>query len=334
MLHIRFLLSAICFLFSAIRSMSARKKRRNPRILFGIIALTTLLITGMSIFVIYPSYPSRIGVAVVGEPTIVFSFDPVRKSVTAMSIPSDTYVDVTRGYGAYPISSVWKLDSIDKRHGTVYTETLEEALGIPVGYFIDSSDKKGGFGEALTQIQSSLSIPSCIRALIQKKRTNIPPGLLFKLSSVFRSISPTDMTLFDLENQSVFEDTILPDGTSVKKIDTGKLALLLGTHTEDAQIRKENLRIAVYNTTNSPGLAQKVARVMEQTGFHVVTIANDDQFRPTTCIVRGKREVHETNTVKTLLWLYGCLFEEENMESQSDVTLIIGTDFGKRFLPF
>jgi hypothetical protein len=314
--------------------MSARKKLNNPWIFLFFSALLVLLVTCLSIYFIHERIPTRVGVVIVGDPTIVFSYDQIRNSITALSVPSDVYVDVVRGYGSYPISSVWKLDSLDKRRGVVLTETVEEAIGIPIRFFINPVSRGGSTDSIDVQIKNALSFFSCIRVLFQKNQTNISPGMFFELSRAVRGMGPTDMTFIDLSNQAVFWDSALADGTSVKKIDSGKLALILGTHAEDPQIRKENLRIAVFNSTKSSGLAQTISRIMEGVGFHVSSIANIDNMEPSACIIRGKKEIFKTNTVQTLQWLYGCTFQEDAQDSQSDVTLIIGTDFEKRFFPF
>jgi len=314
--------------------MSARKKRRNLWVFLGIAAISILVIAAGLVFFIHPAIPTRIGVVIVGNPTIVFSYDPRRNIAVAVGIPSDISVDAVRGYGTYPIASVWKLDRMDNRKGVLFEETVEETIGIPIRFFIDPLSKKPKEGESIeTQIQNVLSFPSCIQMLIQK-RTNIAPWLLFTLSQAVSHMGPTDMMVFDLTNHPVFVEIILSDGTMVKKIDSEKLTLLLGTHAEDAEIRKENLRIAVSNSTESIGLAQKLARILEEAGFHIITLSNEENIRPTRCVIRAKQGMEETHTIKTLQWLYGCLFEEAEDELQSDIHFLIGSDFEKRFISF
>ena len=313
--------------------MSARGKKRNPWILLCSVAWCVFLVTWISIFVIHPNIPTRVGVAIIGDPTIVFSYDPQRSSIIGIRIPSDVYVDVTRGYGTYPLSSVWKLDTIDKRQGVVYTETLEEAIGIPIRFYIESP-RKTEETDLREDIGNALSLSSFLRTIVDKRKTTIPPWLFIQMNRALRSMPPSDMVFFDLTYQGVFEDSMLADGTPVKKIDPGSLTFLLGTHAEDAQIRKENLRIAVFNTTASSGLAQKVTRIMEGLGFHVGSIANDETIQPSACIIKSNKDIQQTNSVQTLRWLYGCAVEDEVQDSQSDVSFIIGTDFEKRFFPY
>jgi hypothetical protein len=313
--------------------MSVRYKKRNPWILLVFGTVSVLLITFISVFFFGPTIPTRIGIAIVGSPTVVLSYDPIRKSLLGVSIPPDVTVDVVRGYGMYPVSSVWKLDSLDKRGGVVFTETLEEAIGIPIHFYIDAPYQNPST-KIEDHIQRTLSMTSVLKMLLDKKRTNIPPAMIVDLMRSYQSMSPTDMVFFDLDTTSVFVDGALADGSNVKKIDSEKMALLLGTYAEDARIRREDLRVAVFNTTKTPGLAQKVARVMEKTGFHVVTIANNEKFQPTQCVVQAKKDFFKTVTVQTLVWLYGCSKGEETDMSSSDVTLILGTHFEKRFFPF
>lgn len=313
--------------------MSARTKKIKPWIfwLSGIGVILGLALAG--ILFIHPRYPSRIGIAIVSNPTIVFSYDPARSILLALRVPSDVFLDVTRGYGMYPVSSLWKLDAMDNRDGMVYRETLEEAFGIPIRFYIRPLHEDIGFETPIREQMSDVfSLSSCLHAFFSH-RTNMPLWFLLEMSQTVPNLRPTETVFFDLTHEAVFTNTIFPDGTSHKIIDSGRLSLLLGTHAEDAHIRKENLRIAVYNTTQSPGLAQKVARILEQAGFHVVTIANRDANHPAQCVIQGSQEVLKTHSVQTLHWLYGCLIEEQQDDSISDVTFLIGSDFEKRFLP-
>lgn len=323
--------SVLCFPFSFL--MSARTKKRNPWIIgvFGMVILFALWCSRVLFF--YPKSPTRIGVALIGTPTIVLSYDPTRQSMTALRIPSDVTVDVVRGYGAYPLSSLWKLDAIDKRKGKVYTETLEEATGIALQYYLEGSAPSKDADTITGQIQQSLTLGSCVQALMSPGKTNMPAGLLFALSRAFSGMNPTDMAVFDVTD-AILVNSSLADGTTIKKIDREKLTLLLGTRAEDPQIRKENYRIALFNTTDMPGLGQKVTRVIETLGFHVSAISNDDTFQKATCDVRASKDVLESHTAQTLVWLYGCSTSVEEQSAQADISLRIGSDFAKRFVSF
>jgi hypothetical protein len=90
----------------------------------------------------------------------------------------------------------------------------------------------------------------------------------------------------------------------------------------------------VYNSTTTAGLAQKITRILEKLGFHVSVIANDDSSKPSYCVVKSKKDIQNSVSVKTLRWLYRCVFEEETQTTQTDISLIIGTEYEKRFLPF
>jgi len=314
--------------------MSARKKHRSPWILFIVGTLGIFIVTAFSFLVIHPTIPTRIGVAIVGDPTVVFSYDLKRNTITALSIPSTMYVDVVRGYGAYPVSSLWKLDSMDKRQGVLFLETLEEAVGFPVRFFIDPHSKSYSERTVEDRIQELLSLRSCLTMLFRQKKTNMPPWLYFSLYRMYQGINSADVTIFDLNNHAVYDSVPRADGSEINKIDPDKLNLLLGTHAEDAQIRKENLRLAVYNTTASPGLAQKITRVIETTGFHVVTLGNNEAIQPERCILKTKKENQDSISIQTLQWLYGCVREVEDEAMQEDIAFIIGTEYEKRFLPF
>lgn len=314
--------------------MTVRSKHRNPWILFSLSAFVVLMMTVLSMFLFGPSVPTRIGVAVVGDPVVIFSYDWVRRGLVIIKVPHDVSVDMVRGYGKYPVGSVFQLDELDKRDGRVFMETMEEAVGIPVRFYIHPTKSVPQDSSPLDIVLHAVSYPSLFWTTISPKRTNIPINIFFELTRAFPSLRPTEMKIFDLEALSVFTEVTLPDGSRVKEIDQGKLGYHLGTHGEDGQIRSENSRIAVLNTTKTPGLAQKAARVLEKTGFHVITIANSDQESPKQCIVRMKKDFLESVTVKTLVYLYHCQKEVETEVTQHDATLILGSDFEKRFYPY
>lgn len=315
--------------------MSARTKKIKPWIfwLSGIGVILSLALAG--IFFIHPSYPSRIGVAIVGDPTIVISYDSRQPGFIAIQIPSDVAVDAAYGYGTYPLASVWELDSMDKRRGKLYMKTLEDAIGIPIQYYIKPSKETFSSHNSIEDYSMAVfSYISVFAAMVGSVQTNIPPWLLFEISRSLVDIHPTDTILFDLEHQEVLYDVLLPDGTHRTQIDPGKLDILIGTHAEDPEIRKEHLRIGVYNTTKLPGLAQKVARVMEQAGFHVVIVANDTSLTPDRCIIESSKDLFSSVSLQTLVWLYGCTLQEQTHSSQHDVTLFVGKDIEQWFLPF
>ncbi len=314
--------------------MSARRRTHHPWRILGVGAVGILLATTLSVILFGPDIPTRVGIGIPGDPVRVVSYDRERQQIAVLLIPADTVVDVVRGYGAYPVGSVWKLDLLDKRRGVLFTETLEEATGIPVRFFIDPFDQIQPGGSAQSDMQGVFSLPTLIRLMVAPGRSNLPVSILVSLLRSIPSMNPTDVRVFDLSRSGILAKETQADGSGATAIDSPRLSLLLGTHIEDAAIRQENLRIAVFNTTPAPGLAQKASRVMEQAGFHVVTVGNNDAIRPDRCVIRAKEDVLKSVSVRTLEYLYGCSVQEETDPSVSDVSVFLGTAYERRFQPF
>ena len=77
---------------------------------------------------------------VVSDPMIVLSWSPAEKELTRIFIPSDIAADGTHGYGTYTLAAFWRLGEIDKKDGTVLSETFSEALGIPIDGYIGAKN--------------------------------------------------------------------------------------------------------------------------------------------------------------------------------------------------
>jgi len=314
--------------------MSARRtKHKNPWILIGLGALCILPVIFLAPLFFHESLPARVGVVIVSDPMVVCSFDLERNVLTAVRIPPDIAVDLTRGYGTYPVSSLWKLDRMDKRQGALLMETMEEALGIPLRYYREFSPVPPGV-PIRDQLGRAFSFSSFFSTLFRKQQTNIPSWLYFAIRRGIGDMNPSNFRVFDLSESPVFFEETRADGSTVRKIDLGKWSLLLGTYAEDTLIRKENLRISIVNSTDTPGLAQKLTRVLETLGYHIRSIGNLENVKTDRCTIRGNGKIRETHTVKTLLSLYRCSFEADQEESQNDGTFIIGADFEKRYISF
>jgi hypothetical protein len=311
------------------------KKRPFP---FFLVAAALLLLAGLGMLIFTFSQakqPSRIAIALVGPTrTSVLSYDPYERNAALVSIPSETVVDAVRGYGAYSLSSLFKLDRMEKRNGVLFLETLEETLGIPVRFFLTvPQDISLEEGRTIQSMNEAFSIFHIVKVVFRQVATNLPFRLIYKVFRAVQALDPKHIVVFDLREPLFQVSELEADGTVVKKLDLARVSLTFGTNIEDARIRREGYRTTVYNTTTVPSLAQGASRMLETIGVHVVLVGNTEGNEVGTCKILGAKELEKTLTVKAIGWIFGCVYEEGQTDA-SDYKILLGTSYAKRFLPF
>ena len=70
---------------------------------------------------------------------VVWSQDLQSNKFIKITIPASAQVDAVGGYGRYSLGSLWKLGAIDNKNGTLVSDSLEEALGISIPWYVDVS---------------------------------------------------------------------------------------------------------------------------------------------------------------------------------------------------
>ena len=302
---------------------------------FGI-AACLMLAYGAYIFLVPHTYPARISVAIIGNPYMVVSYDVGQKTAVIVTIPSDVSMTAVHDYGKYRLSALWSLDGLEKRKGLLFTDTLEENLGLPVRLYVtgDMREKADITDvEILTVVQHAFSFQSVLQDLFHPSRTNVPFPEHVALLKGIQGLDKKDVTIIRTLDYATYKE-ILPDESSIISFDPKRFSLHLETHAEDSFIRKETPRIVIYNTTNTPGLAQNVARLIEGAGGHVVSVGNDTLIHTDGCILKGSEQLKESYTAKSISWLYQCHYEVSEDVAVADFALYLGKAFEKRFLPY
>lgn len=311
--------------------------RRFPR-MACVFFLLILCFFGIVFFVqsrIDPLY--RYGIAIAGENPVVVSWDPERSSFTVIRIPGFFTVETNHGYGSYQVKALWALDIMEKRNGMLFSDTLSDALGIPIVWFMKSDPlPQGGGAEGRTWLRQTFSLPNLFAVFFHKKPSNIPLPVFVKLMRQAASVGVPSFSSFDIGEMDVEEKETLPDGSVITRFDTTRFDALIGSFIEDDHIRSEMLRVAVVNTTETSGLAQKTARLLEKSGVHVVTLTSSSDQEPVeTCLIKGKKEWKDSVTAAFMRKSLQCMYQETDDSSGiADLTLYVGKSMADRYLPY
>jgi len=293
---------------------------RRYRVFFPSAILLILVAIGLWVLLGQrPGSLSRETVAVFGDPVIVWSWDTSQNTFTRIEIPANTYITAVEGYGTYSLASLWRLGQIEGKGGEIFTQSLEQALGIPIRQYIGWEEERIAASNSSANL---LSLQFVWEYLHGRFRTNIPFRRFVRYSWSFTLGRGRNVFDINLGNRAVASDR-LPDGTPIRAIDTVRWDLLIGDTFEDETIRKEAVPVAVYNTTTIPALGERVARLLDHIGILVVAVGNEEGI-PERCIVSGLKEHLTSETARRIAGLYRCDLRESLVRDRGDIVVRLG----------
>ncbi len=300
---------------------------------FALILLLAILAT----WIFFPRQGpyARQSVVLAGSPMIIFSWDPTDRTLTLVSLPSDVVAEGTHGYGEYSLDAFWRLGEIDKKDGTVLSESLTEAIGIPVEWYIGPvSGVFTGSSDAPSLAKEIFSLRNIFSYIGRQYRTNISLRTFLGFTWLLQVTKPDRVNTYDFSRQpqSVARDTILPDGTKQWVIDMPAIDLQLKGIFEDARVRREGVTVALYNTTDMPSLGERTARLLSHVGVSVVAVGNENADIDA-CEIAGSEETLKSVSAKVTTAILGCKELVATESGRADLIVRMGDSAVKRFQP-
>ncbi len=312
------------------KSADQRKARRLlPRLVrWGIIGLVIVGIFVLFQGVLSPA-PNRETVVIVDDPIRVVSIDAKRHRVTVADLPQQVMIPAAFGYGKYTMRAIISLDEIDHRDGALIASSVSNALGLPVtGLHAFSA---GGGQTTISTIRSIFSFRSLFVPWVDRSRTWI--GWMKRMQLVFAiaSLSADAVRVVDLAPSIV--TTVAPDGGTVDTLDESRVDYLLDDAFFDADIRSENISVAVYNTTAIPAVGQRASRMLARVGMQLVFVGNaEGEIKG--CELAGSKEALVSKTALFIARHFGCSTKEEQgggKDAGADLEVLLGTDFANQY---
>ncbi len=322
--------------------VKARQKKTEKRFflfpLLLIVLVGILWLISRLIFTGTWEGKSRLTVIFITQPVIVASFNPADQSLTAISLPSDTYVEASHGYGQYRLGKVYDVGNLDQRGGEVLKSTVRELLGIPIDGYIDL--QKLNFGktdnltssEFISRRQQILGWLTFLGALEKKSKTDLKAGDLWRFYASVQAVKAGKITFVNLAKAQVLVPQTLPDGTNILAADQVRLDGLLTDLFREDNIASENFKIAVLNSTNTSGLGDRAARIINNMGIQVVSVGN---FQPQleSCQLNFSKNLEKSLTALKLKRVFGCEIKKQPFpEVRADITLIVGKKYSQELV--
>ena len=310
-------------------------RRRHSKFLAIALILLVSLAIGVWIFFPRPKNPTgRETYILVSDPMIVASWNGADRTLTILTFPSDIAAEGTRGYGMYSLAAFWRLGEIEKKDGTVLSESMSEALGIPVTGYIGPKTALFDFRDtAFVTVKATFSMKNVFRFLGGRFRTNIPFNKFIGLAWMLNFSRPDRTNTYDFTHtiESIVQDSVLPDGSTIRILDPQRVDSQVKNIFEAESVRRESVTVAVYNTTAMPSLGNRVGRLLANLGVSVVTVGNDTP-EVETCTVSGSTATLKSKTADVIVAVLGCK-PVVGETTRADLIIRIGSSYAKRFLP-
>ncbi|MCR4264502.1 MAG: LytR C-terminal domain-containing protein [Candidatus Roizmanbacteria bacterium] len=279
--------------------MSAHKKRSRVTLLF--ILVITVVVTGFAAATFFNRNPLSKQWDYTGRFTVfdthsltLISYPSDMSSVISITIPADVYINVPGGYGYYRVKDVLALSRSERRGDELLIESVSSLMGIPI--------------EAA------------------KNRMSYWDQVL-----VWQLVNNNDLERqnINLGDYPVTVSEKRVDGVEIEKLDSVKIDFYFGELFWERAIRDENITIGIFNASQTPGLANVYARILENIGYRIVDITNwegdpigDD------CVIRitGLPSLVESISVSRLRSIFDCPVTINQETGRFDIQVILARE--------
>ncbi len=280
---------------------------------------------------VFVSRPWRINIAFHTSPLSILSISPgSEEPLLVITLPETVYVNVPWGYGSYRLGAIWKLGEQEKR-SSLFSETIEDSIGIKIHTVVGESEPRK-INEVSDQLYNGLSRAFSYKELLFDRKLSSFNFLdRFILVWYFiKSRSSSALTYLSHQNNYLFADAKLPDGTEVKRINLDAFNTFLEQKFEDRRIREEAISVTVKNTTDISGVGQKFTQIITNLGGKVLTVGNEKNDI-SGCQLEVKPAASKARLVEYLIREYHCQKISLTTEGGTDVFVRVGKLFAERW---
>lgn len=269
----------------------------------------------------------NINILIKAKQISLLSFSPHNQKITIIDIPDTTYLEVSRGFGKWMISSIYDLGQSQKESGggQLLKDTVVNLFGLPIDGFLNFSPKysQSQTTEIVSEIRKN---PLTLITMLPDLKTDLTPFELIRLKWGMSKVRFDKIKQINLEKASLLQKEKLADGTEVLTADLVKLDSIL-SDLIDPTIQSEHKTIAIFNSTEHGGLAQKAARLITNLGGDVIITSNGQKRFAKTQITGEKsrtlqrlRQIFETDDTIELT-------QQDLVSSRAQINIFLGEDY-------
>lgn len=274
---------------------------------------------------------TSINIVFKGQSVWVLNYDPERKQAVLLKIPKETMTNVPKGYGSWLIGSIYDLGQEEDPPvgGELLKGSLSDLLGLPVdGVIIANSYESKDLDELVYDFRKS---PFSLFFFFKEFKTDLTPLEIIKLYQAISGTREDKIVSLDLENTDLTLSKLLPDSTRVLGFDSVNIDIFVRENMADEALIREAKTLAIYNSTEYPGLGTKVARIVTNLGSDPVIITNSDNLSKKTLVLGDKTSASYTKLAQ--IFAPHCLKDNCSSKdprvnsSRADLSIVIGEDY-------
>lgn len=263
----------------------------------------------------------------------VLSYDPFEKKVSLVNIPQETYVDVPGGYGKWQVRSIFDLGQTGKtpKGDKLLADSMSSLLGLPIDGVIDLNTLPQTPYDFVKDLKNN---PFSAVMTIGKISSSLTKIEFLSLAYSLTKVRLDKITNLDLGNFNLLSKKTISDGTTVLVAEPLLLDNFIIDKFSESKIRQEQISIAVFNGTSTPGLAQKVARIITNMGGDVIISTNATAQFQKTFITSSLTNKSYTLDRLVKIFNLGCSNRQNcdkipnnEVSSRAQVNLVLGEDF-------
>lgn len=279
---------------------------------------------------------SSINIAVKSSGVSVLNYDPVNKKIVILRIPNDTYFELPKGFGSWPVGSIYELGQEENPPvgSELLKESLAKLLGLPIDGFMTFKDPHTPKLDEL--ISSWHTNPLRMIASLRNIDTDLTPLEALSLMHALSQVRSDQITWLDISQSDLTDSKLLPDSTRVLGVDSVQLDLFVRNNMADTTISQEGIPVGIFNATDHAGLGENANREITNMGGDVIFVTNTDTMLQ-------KSIVTSTNTstlsYKRLAQIFApdclkkkCQTSDDRVKnSRAQINVVLGEDFYQHF---
>lgn len=292
---------------------------------------------------------SPINVVVKSSQLGIISFNPASESLTVIKVPDEVMIPTALGYGRWPARSIYDLGQSEDNIGAQLLKlTFSSAIGAPIDGYIIFKGETGEKGVD-TIIEDLRASPVSMLSILGGIKTDLSLMEVIRLMNEIRGVRFDKVNTLDLAQSQNTSWILLSDGSRALEINYSLLDKTVSPYLEDESLSLEGVSVAVYNSTEHPGLAEKASRMIANMGGRVVLTSVIEPSQDKSVIIGSPSysytrlgQIFAPNCLKakSMLSLFnssGCEEAVEKLKSENSfldtaadsaqVTIVLGEDY-------
>lgn len=279
---------------------------------------------------------TSINLAIKAKEVNVLNYDPAKNQIVILKIPDNTYFDLPKQFGSWPVASIYGLGQEEKPSvgAELLKQSLSKLLGLPIDGYIDISTNREQ-PPLKDQILTFKANPIQIAFFLKEVKTDLTPLESLKLLWSLSKVRSDKVISLDIANSNITESKLLADSSRVLGVNTIELDIFVRDKMSDSLFAEESVPVAIFNATLHPLLAQDVSREITNLGGNVIYATNSDQLLAKSQVIFKKKSATAYKIAQ--IFAPECLKKEcvspdpKVLEGRGEISIILGEDFYTSF---